>query len=81
MCGLTRTFGLFLCSCARPPQLPTRPGPLRPDGQPAADLLEDLGGIPPAPGASCSRPGKSSATGAGSPIGVSGVEVGENRVA
>ena len=23
---------------------------LRPDGQPAADLLEDLGGIPPCPG-------------------------------
>jgi len=29
---------------------------LGPDGQPAADLGEDLGGIPPTPGASCSQP-------------------------
>ncbi|MBV8612060.1 MAG: hypothetical protein JO034_32050 [Singulisphaera sp.] len=31
---------------------------LRPDGQPAADLREDLGGISPAPGAWCSRPAR-----------------------
>ena len=46
---------------ASPPRPSTRPrivdglghqlGQLGPDGQPAADLLEDLGGIPTAPGA------------------------------
>ena len=53
---------------ASPPRPSTRPRildglghqlvMLGPDGQPAADLLEDLGGIPPAPGASCSRPAR-----------------------
>ena len=65
MCGSTRTFGLFLCSCARPPQLPIRPGPLRPDSQPAADLLEDLGGIPPCPGRVVQPAGEAMAAGLG----------------
>ena len=42
---------------------------LRPDGQPAADLLEDLGGIPPCPGRVVQPTGNAMAAGLGLAVG------------